>query len=54
MLTSVAVVLAGAWLIIYSQEKPSTTLTLVFGILVVVLAVIDLLLVLRARRTVVA
>lgn len=43
MFTSIAVVLAGAWLIIYSQEKPSTTLTLVFGIVIVVLALIDLL-----------
>lgn len=40
-LTQIGVVLAGIWLIINSQEPTSTTLSLIFGITIVVLVVLD-------------
>lgn len=43
MLTSLAVVLIGIWLILQSQQPVNATLTLVFGIAVAVLALVDLL-----------
>jgi hypothetical protein len=43
MLTSIAVILVGVWLIVTSQQRVSSTLTLIFGILVGLLALLDLL-----------
>jgi uncharacterized membrane protein YqgA involved in biofilm formation len=43
MLTSVAVLLVGIWLILQSIKPVDATLTLVFGIVVGALALIDLL-----------
>jgi multisubunit Na+/H+ antiporter MnhE subunit len=43
MLTCLAVVLVGVWLIVSSQSRLSDTATLIFGIAVAVLALIDLL-----------
>lgn len=43
MLTSLAVVLVGIWLVIQSQQPVSSTLTLIFGIAVAALALIDVL-----------
>jgi hypothetical protein len=43
MLTSIAVVLVGVWLIVTSQQHVSSTLTLIFGIVVGLLALLDLL-----------
>jgi hypothetical protein len=42
MLTSIAVVLTGVWLIIDSQSTLSTTATLIFGIVIAALAAIEL------------
>lgn len=49
MFTSFAVLIAGIWLAIDSQEAPSTTLTLIFGVVIIVLALVDLMPVLRRR-----
>lgn len=43
MLTSLAGILTGLWLILESQHSTTTTLTLVFGIVVMVLCLVDLL-----------
>ena len=51
LFTPIAVILAGVWLIIFSRTTPSTGLTLVFGILVVVLAALDLIRPIVVRRT---
>ena len=40
-LTQIAVVITGAWLILSSQEPASETLTLICGIAVVVLVILD-------------
>jgi hypothetical protein len=40
-LTQIAVVLTGIWLVITSQEPASSTLTLIVGIVVVVLVLLD-------------
>lgn len=42
MLTAIAVVLVGIWMILMSQGPVSATLTLIFGIVVAVLALLDL------------
>lgn len=42
MLTALAVVLVGIWMIVKSQGPVSNTLTLVLGIAVAVLALVDL------------
>ena len=42
MLTSLAGVLTGIWLILQSQHSTTTTLTLLFGIIVAVLCLVDL------------
>lgn len=42
MLTSIAVVLVGIWMIIASQGVPSSILTLLFGIISAGLALVDL------------
>ena len=42
MLTSLAVLLTGIWLVLQSQQPVNKTLTLIFGILVAVLALVDL------------
>jgi multisubunit Na+/H+ antiporter MnhE subunit len=42
MLTCVAVLLVGVWLVVTSQQHVSSTLTLIFGIIVGVLALADL------------
>ena len=45
MFTSIAVVLTGVWLILLgSKSHPSMTLTLIFGIVIAVLAILDLVL----------
>ena len=43
MLTALAVVLVGIWLIMQSQQPVSSTLTLIFGIVAAALALFDLL-----------
>lgn len=42
MLTSLAVVLVGVWLIVSSQERVSADLTLILGIVAAILALVDL------------
>ena len=42
MLTSLAVVLTGVYLIIVSQEHVTSTLTLIFGLVIGILALADL------------
>lgn len=42
MLTSLAVVLIGIWLIVQSQGPVNATITLIFGIVAAALAVADL------------
>lgn len=42
ILTSLAMILVGIWLVVYSQGPVSTTLTLIFGIAAAALALIDL------------
>lgn len=42
MLTSLAGVLTGIWLILQSQHSTTVTLTLLFGIIVAVLCLVDL------------
>jgi hypothetical protein len=41
LLTPLAVVLAGVWLIVQSRSTVSDTLTLIFGIVIAVLALLD-------------
>lgn len=41
-LTPIAVVLVGLWMIVEHNKLPDHTLTLIFGIVVAVLALIDL------------
>lgn len=43
MLTSIAGIFTGLWLILQSQHSTTTTLTLLFGIIVAVLCLVDLL-----------
>ena len=43
MLTSLAVVLLGVYLIVASQQPVSSTLTLIFGLAAAILALVDLL-----------
>jgi hypothetical protein len=43
VLTTIAVFLAGIWLILHSATSLSSTATLVFGIVIAALALIDLL-----------
>jgi multisubunit Na+/H+ antiporter MnhE subunit len=43
ILTTLAVLLVGIWLVITSQQHLSSTATLLFGIVVGVLALVDLL-----------
>ena len=43
MLTSLAGVLTGIWLILQSQHSTTALLTLIFGVLVAVLCLVDLL-----------
>lgn len=43
MLTSLAVILIGIWLILQSQAPVQSTVTLIFGIAAAVLALVDLL-----------
>jgi uncharacterized membrane protein YqgA involved in biofilm formation len=49
MFTSVAVLIIGVWMIVSSQEPVSATLTLVLGVLVGILAFLDLLPSVRSR-----
>lgn len=49
MFTSIAVLIVGIWLVLSSQEPVSSALTLVLGIIVAVLAFVDLLPALRSR-----
>lgn len=37
MYLPIAAMLTGIWLILFSQEVPSTTLTLIFGIVIAIL-----------------
>lgn len=43
MFTTIGVLLTGIWLILESQTQVDSTLTLIFGIAVAVLAAVDLL-----------
>lgn len=43
MLTAIAVLLAGIWLILQSISPVQSTLTLIFGIVIAALALVDLL-----------
>lgn len=49
MLLAIAVLIVGIWMVLTSQEPVSSGLTLVLGIIVAVLAFIELLPALRAR-----
>jgi hypothetical protein len=40
-LTRLAVILAGIWIIIYSQTAPSEVLSLIFGIVIVAFVLFD-------------
>jgi hypothetical protein len=50
MLTALAVILVGAWMAIESQTAVSATATLIWGILVVVLVVVEIAQPLYRRR----
>lgn len=41
-LTAIALILTGIWLVVASQETPSTVLTLIFGIAVAICGVLQL------------